>query len=428
MIRGIKLPGKKESTLLTWTVRRAKDPSLVSIPLYHPERKTCLPCVEPGAQVRTGERIANPISKDGVAVYASISGTVGGVISIQSPFGEDVMGLQIRSSGEQRMASQIHGEKNWSHYSQDDLLALFQNQGLFTTDQNMMPVHVKIRDEKESCSKTLVINGCESEPYVTSDHVLMMSHPVEILKGAMILAKAAGAEKVIVAIEDNKGEIIELMKSKIFFLRWDHVSVVSLPTRYPQGDEKVLKETFRDKKNPIVIPIATAFAVYEAVVLGKPFYERVVTVGGECVVEPRNMLLPIGISFHDAIKSCRGLLREPEKVIMGGPMRGVAQTSLNVPVMQGTEAILALPKETCKIEDAEPCIRCGKCIEVCPEPISPASITMAAEQGEWEIAKEWGSELCTECGNCSYVCPSKRPMLELMQLAGSGKSTHSLGI
>jgi Na+-translocating ferredoxin:NAD+ oxidoreductase subunit C len=171
------------------------------------------------------------------------------------------------------------------------------------------------------------------------------------------------------------------------------------------------------EEEAIIFPTSTAFAVYEAVVQQKHFYERVVTVGGECVVEPRSLWLPIGISFHDAIHACKGVMREPQKVLMGGPMAGTAQSTVEVSVMAGTNAILALPKEVAKEESEEPCVRCNRCVDHCPVSLSPVMITLASERKEFSVAEAWDVTDCIECGNCAYVCPSKRPMLELIRLA-----------
>jgi electron transport complex protein RnfC len=253
-----------------------------------------------------------------------------------------------------------------------------------------------------------------------------MSHPVEILKGAELLRKACGAERIIFALESANLEMIELIKSKIYFLKWEHVEVRTVPTLYPQGLESTLLQAWFNgtEDKAIVFPASTAFAAYEAVALQKPCYERVVTVAGECVVEPRSLWLPIGISFQDAIHACKGVMREPLKVIMGGPMAGLAQATLKVSVMPGTNAILALPKEIAEEDDEEPCIRCNKCVEHCPVSLSPAMITLAAEQQEFGIASEWNVSDCIECGNCAYVCPSKRPMLEWLRLARSHAQTE----
>jgi electron transport complex protein RnfC len=217
--------------------------------------------------------------------------------------------------------------------------------------------------------------------------------------------------------------MIELIKSKIYFLKWEDAEVRTVPALYPQGPESTLLQAWflGEEGKAVVFPASTAFAVYEAVAQRKPFYERVVTVSGECVVEPRSLWLPIGISFHDAFHACKGVMREPRKILMGGPMAGEAQTTTEVPVMAGTNAILALPGEIVREEaeapTGEPCIRCNLCVDHCPVFLSPAMITLAAEQKEFAVAKEWNVGECIECGNCTYVCPSQRPMLKLIRSA-----------
>lgn len=163
--------------------------------------------------------------------------------------------------------------------------------------------------------------------------------------------------------------------------------------------------------------VATAYAVYEAIVLQKPLVERAVTVGGECVGQSQNVWIPLGTSFEESFKFCRGFLREPRRVIMGGPMRGKSQATLAVMVTANTQAILALPKEIVVTEEVQPCIRCHRCVEVCPVGISPVMITLAAEKELFDIARAWGVEACIECGCCSYICPAKRPMVELIRYA-----------
>jgi electron transport complex protein RnfC len=188
-----------------------------------------------------------------------------------------------------------------------------------------------------------------------------------------------------------------------------------VPAVYPAGREEFLLKAFGE--SAVVWDVSTAYAVYEAVYLQKPFFERVVTVAGECVVEPRNLWLPFGFLFQDAIQACKGFLRDPRKVLAGGPMAGAAQETLAVPVTAGTNAILALPPEVAREANEQPCIRCNRCVDTCPVLISPALITISAEHAEFETAERWGAGDCIECGVCSYVCPSGRPMAALIRLA-----------
>jgi len=412
---GIRLERKKDASLLNWNLKRPYPPEKIHIPIP----PGAGPCVQPGEVVQTGQKIAEPQGPEGVSLHTGISGTVEKVAVFQSAVGTEGRMIEIRKHGEPKTLPSWEGRKGWAEIPAEELPRIFQHSGLVTTDPQMEPVHTKLK--RHAGARTIIINGCEPEPYITCEQVLILSHPMEILKGAELLKKALGAEKIFFAIENCNLEMIELLKSKIYLLKWEHVEVRVVPALYPQGLESTLLQAWfpGEEKSAVVFPSSTAFAVYEAVAQQKPFYERVVTVGGECVVEPRSLWLPIGISFHDAIHACKGVMREPQKILMGGPMAGRAQMTAGVPVMAGTNAILALPKEVAKEEREEPCIRCNVCADHCPVSLSPAMITLAAEQKEFMVAEEWNVKECIECGNCAYGCPSKRPMLELIRFARS---------
>ena len=410
----LKLEGKKDFFFLAWTIHRPSPPSAVTIPLKQFSGFEAVPCVEEGKRVLAGQVIALPKQISDVSIHASISGKISRIFTGRHPFFGKSKLLEIISDGLDEKIPHFGKERTgWEKLTREELLKIFQDSGLVDMTLSAQPLHRKV-DQKVSA---LILNACESQPYLAADYCLMMSHPVEILKGAEILRKVLGIQTFVLVTEEDKREAAELMKSKIYFLKWEHADVVMLSQGYPD-DEEVLAKRLQ-KSSAVTVDVATAYAVYEAVVLQKPLMERVVTVAGECVVEPKNVWVRLGADLQTVFKYCKGLMREPRKVILGGPLSGAAQAKLDMPITAGAGGLLALPKEIAKPEEADPCIRCGKCIEACPVGISPAMISLAAENDLFKIAQDYGVGLCIECGSCSYVCPAKRPMTELMRYAAS---------
>lgn len=408
---GIKLDGKKEATLIPWTIYRPSPPKKVRIPLYvgaglpRPGEETSPLLVRIGDRVLLGQKIAE--GKGGApALHASVSGTVSEIGNFPHALLEECETVEILSDGKDEVSPGMGKERTeWENLSSSEMTRTLQECGVLGIGAPHAP------------ASTLILNACESEPYLTSDHALLMSHPVEILKGAEIVRRALGAKNVILAIEDNKEEVAEVLKSKIFFHTWSNVRVEVFPTRYPQENPLLLIRQLSEQGSAAVWDIAPVYAAYEAVVMQKPYYEKPVTIAGECVTQPKNVWVRVGTTVEEAVKYAKGFLRDPAKTILGGPMTGMAVATLEVPVLKETRAILGLPKEISKPEKVEPCIRCGRCIDSCPVSLSPAMITLAAEKDLFEVAEEYGASDCIECGNCSYVCPSKRPMVELIQYA-----------
>lgn len=415
---GIKLEGKKEATTMPWTIARPWAPKRVRIPLCGSVPVSLRSLVKEGERVMRGQKIAEPKDENSTAAHASLSGKVNQIASFPHPLFENFEAIEILSDGKDEPAQGAGQERaGWESLEPHRIVEILRDLGV----TSLLPILTHSID-------TLIVNGCESEPYLTSEYCLMMSHPSEILKGAEILRRALGAKDVILAVEDNKEDAAELFKSKIFLAR-SNVRVKMPPARYPQGNEKILIREILGrrihhgdhpaKSEVVVFDIATAHAAFEAVVLQKPFYETVITIGGECVVQPQNFWLRAGTLVEDAIKYSKGFLRKPAKTILGGPMSGTELLTLDVPVLKRSAAILGLPPEVAKPESIEPCIRCGLCVDNCPTYISPVMITLAAEKDLFDVAQEYDARLCIECGNCSYVCPSKRPMVELIQYANA---------
>ncbi|MDD5217983.1 MAG: RnfABCDGE type electron transport complex subunit C [Candidatus Omnitrophica bacterium] len=424
----MRLEGKKEQSLVSWMIKRSATPRRVYVPLAYGEGMEVEPCVVVGQHVQAGEVIAVPITERAVTIHASIAGEVMTIGFFAHPFLGEATAIEIRAEAHQKTLPAIgHERTGWKNFSREEMAGILRCSGVVDLSSGMEPVHLSLMRDFDFKKYPLVLNACESEPYVTSAHALMMSHPVEILKGAEIMRTLAGAERVVIAIEENKLEAAELLKSKVYFLRWNNYEIKVLPIRYPQENPVCLRQKLfaQDPVDAVcnkndfcpVFDVGTTVAVYEAVVMQKPLYERVITVSGECVVEAKNIWAPLGMTIKDAFGACRGLLREPKRVLVNGPMRGTAQPNLDTPVMPATQAVLALSRESVFDGESESCIRCHRCVEVCPMGISPMMVTLAAENDLFEISRHWGLDHCIECGNCAYICPAKRPMIDLIRYA-----------
>ena len=277
------------------------------------------------------------------------------------------------------------------------------------------PTHIKLKPPHPV--DTLIINGAECEPYLTGDYRLMLEKTKEILSGVEIVARCLGVKKIYIAIEDNKPEAI-----KQFTVHSSRVTVKVLKSAYPQGGEKQLIKNILGKEVPqgklpfeigvVVHNIATTFAIYEAVYKNKPLYERVVTVTGSCLMHPKNLLVRLGTPIKDLIVHCGPLKEEPAKIIIGGPMMGIAQYTDEVPVIKSTTGVILLNKEEAELQEEEFCIRCGACVRECPAGLMPCLINLASEKSFWLQAKEYGAGDCIECGLCNYVCPANRTLVQ----------------
>jgi electron transport complex protein RnfC len=287
---------------------------------------------------------------------------------------------------------------------------------------------VKLSPPKEKPIDTVILNGAECEPYLTADHRLMVEHPQEIVEGLKIIMKVLGVKEGYIGIEENKPDAIEAMTSIVS--NESNIQIYPLKVKYPQGAEKMLIKAITGREVPsmglpmdvgvVVQNVGTAMAIYEAVRYGKPLIERVVTVTGKGIKEPGNVRVRIGTLISDLVEQCGGLADGTVKVIVGGPMMGFAQWTLDVPVVKGTSGILVLTRdEYVPSEEYFSCIRCGRCIDACPMGLNPSMLSILSEKGRFSETKEYNIFDCFECGSCAFVCPSNRPMVQFMRLAKS---------
>jgi Na+-translocating ferredoxin:NAD+ oxidoreductase subunit C len=377
-----------------------------------------MPIVKKGDMVKRGQVIGEPRGFISVPVHAPTSGTVQAIDVFPHPVGADMPAAVIIPDGKDEWAPGLDVERDASAFDAEGIVGALRDAGLVGMGGAAFPTHVKLSPPKEKPIDLLVVNGAECEPYLTADHRLMLEKPREIVEGASYFARALGVSKVIVAIERNKPDAAASMSAAI--AGRPGFSVEALEVAYPQGAERQLIFSLTGRRVPagglpmdvgvLVQNVATSRAAYGAIRFNRPLTERVVCVSGRGVKTPKNLLLRIGTTFGDAIAFCGGEL-DSGKVIAGGPMMGVAQYSLDVPVSKGTSGIVLLRRNEVAQFVGDACIRCGRCVRACPMRLNPSILSVLVERLHFDDAGRHHVLDCIECGCCAYRCPSRRPMV-----------------
>ena len=377
------------------------------------------PVVVKGDEVKKGQVIAEPGGFVSAPVHAPSSGKIKSIDVYPHPVGTDMPAAVIIPDGADEWADGCNAERNTSDLPGGEIKSLIQGGGLVGMGGASFPTHVKLSPPEDKKIDLLILNGAECEPYLTADHRLMLERPEEILEGASLFARVLGVQKVIVAIERNKPDAIEVMRQRCE--EREGFSVAALDVVYPQGAEKQLIFALTKRKVPagglpmdvgvLVQNVGTAFAAYESVRYSRPLIQRIVTVTGRGAVQPKNVLARVGTTFEDLIEFCGGITDETGKVINGGPMMGVAQYSLDASVTKGTSGVVLLHREEIPQFASDACIRCGRCLDVCPMRLNPSALSIFIERMHFDEAEEYNVLDCIECGCCAYVCPSKRPLV-----------------
>ena len=423
---GIHPPDKKDLSKDS-PIRPAKVPQRIVIPLSQHTGAPCKPLVSINQEVKKGEMIGEPGGFVSAPVHSSVSGKVVAIGEFPNPMGKMVNSVVIENDGKEDWTA-LKDSPDYANLLADELKEKIKAAGIVGLGGAAFPTSVKLSPPKEKPIDTVIINGAECEPYLTADYRLMVEKPADIIEGLKILMKALGVNRGFVGIEDNKPEAIEKMEEAA--KKQQNIEICSLAVKYPQGAEKMLIKATTGREVPprglpmdvkvVVQNVGTALAVFEAARYGKPLIERVVTVTGEGIHSPSNLMVRIGTLVSELINECGGFKGDTGKVIAGGPMMGFALASLDVPVTKGTSGILVIPEEgVLHAEDFGPCIRCGRCIDICPMNLMPSLLSVFAEKGRYEDAKDYNLFDCFECGSCAFVCPSKRPMVQLIRLAKS---------
>lgn len=409
-------PGHKDATSAS-PVEWAPVPARLVLPMSQHLGAPCAPTVSVGDRVSRGQVVGSVDAVVSAPVHSPVAGTVAAVEPVLTSAGTRVTAVVIEPDAEQDLAA-------FDHVSPGDERARIRAAGIVGLGGATFPSVVKLTPPKDMSIATVILNGCECEPYLTCDHRLMVEEPERVVAGARHIRRMVGAGRVVVAVESNKPDAAEALRAA----GAGDVEVAVLPTRYPQGAEKQLIYALLDVEVPhgklpaatgaLVHNVATAAAIADALDLGKPLTERVVTVAGE-VKRPGNYRVLLGTLVSDLIEHAGGFSGPVERVIAGGPMTGQALASLDVPVTKGMSGVVALPPGVAApaVSDDQPCIRCGRCTQGCPMGLEPYAIANYAYRRLWDQAGQRHPVDCIECGVCSYVCPTRRPLLQLIRLA-----------
>jgi len=423
---GIHPPDKKEFSA-NKNIVEATAPERVVIPLSQHLGAPCKIHVTIDQEVKKGEMVGEPGGFVSAPVHASVSGKVIAIGEFPNAMGRFVTSIVIEND-KKEMWTALQDTPEYGDLSPDQLKEKIKEAGVVGMGGAAFPSVVKLSPPKEKPIDTVILNGSECEPYLTGDFRLMIERPREIIEGLKILMKILGVQRGFVGIEDNKPDAIKAMGEVVKGEK--DIDLHALQTKYPEGAEKMLIQVMTGRKVPpralpmdvrvVVHNVGTAYAVYEAARYGKPLIERVVTVTGEGIREPKNLKVKVGTLISHLIHDCGGMKQEKVKVISGGPMMGFAIPFLDVPVTKGTSGIVVLTEqEIVHTDEFQPCIRCGRCIDACPMGLMPSMLSVYAERGFYEGAKEYNLFDCFECGCCTFVCPSKRPIVQLIRLAKS---------
>lgn len=400
-------------------VEKLPVPSKVYLPLIQHLGKICNPEVKVGDTVKFGQRIASAEANVYAPIHASIPGTVSAIKDWPHPVLGRAKAIVLEGNGLPEESFNLKSRQEIGKLSPADIRKIVLDAGIVGMGGASFPTHIKLNPPKPL--DVLIINGAECEPYLTADSRLMVEKTAQVAEGAELIAACLGIKKIYIGIEDNKPEAIKA------FSGFSRIKVKVLESDYPQGGEKQLIQNILGKQIPrgklpfdigvLVQNVATVYAVYEAVFKGKPLVERLVTVTGSCLANPKNLLVRLGTPIKNLIDFCGPLQEEPAKIIIGGPMMGIAQYTDEVPIIKSSGGLLLMSEKEAKTIEEGPCIRCAACVRGCPVGLMPCQINLSSEKSLWSSAKDYGASDCIECGICNYVCPANRRLLQTIKRA-----------
>lgn len=385
------------------------------------------PLVQIGDSVKVGTKIADSEAFVSAPLHSSISGTVKAIEPRLHPNGAKVKSIIIENDGEYMIDESVQKRGEIEDLSAEEIIKIVREAGIVGMGGAGFPTHVKISPPKEKKIEYVIVNGAECEPYLTSDHRVLLESPDMVLDGLRALMRVFGLSEGYIGIEQNKPDAILLIAEKLKEEKYSGIKLCELKTKYPQGAEKQLINAITGRVVPsgglpadagaVVVNVDTSVAIATAILTGMPSIRRIVTVSGDAVKEPANFEVRLGMSFDSLFEKAGGFAKEPVKIIMGGPMMGQAQSSTDVPVVKGTSALLAFSADVDVYGEDEVCVRCGKCVKSCPMHLMPLYLNMYAKDKDWQMCDKYNVLDCIECGVCSYLCPGRQHPLQNIRTA-----------
>lgn len=385
------------------------------------------PVVNVGDKVLAGQKIAEAGGFISACVISSVSGTVKAVEPRMTISGAMCQSIVIENDGEYKTVESLGADRDYTELSKEEIREIVKEAGIVGMGGAGFPTNVKLSPKDEDAIDYILVNGAECEPYLTSDYRIMLEETERIVGGLKVMLKLFDKAKGCICIEDNKPDAIEKLKEAV--KGEDRIEVVPLKTKYPQGAERTLIQAATGRKiysamlpadaGVVVDNIDTVVAIYMAVCKTTPLMRRIVTVTGDAVTTPQNFNVRIGTNFSELLEAAGGFKdgQEPAKIIGGGPMMGMAMFNTDVPVIKTSSAMLCMTKDMVAEYEPTPCIRCGKCVDVCPSHLVPQMMAQAAQNNDYEKFEKLNGMECYECGSCTYVCPAKRPLTQLFKQA-----------
>ncbi len=408
-------------------------PAEVRIPLLQHLGAPCQGVVATKAPVKVGDLIGEPGGFVSAPVHASVDGVAGRPGAVTLPNGRHVTAIPVKADAEQALTGRAlfdafyggdwPGEGELKGYEPQAIADVALQSGLTGLGGATFPTHIKLKRNPEKPIDTLLINGCECEPFLTADYRLMLEAASCVVTGALLAQQATGAKDLILCVEDNKRDAAEALAKAA---EGTSAKVLIVRTKYPQGGEKQLIIAALNRVVPmgglpldvgvVVMNVGTAAALAGAVARQRPLTHRIVTVTGGGVAKPKNLLAPIGASYNDLIAFCGGMTDQAARVISGGPMMGFTVGNLNSPITKGTSGITIMTGAEVAKASETACVRCGRCVDVCPLNLVPSKLAMASRMENLDVARQYHILACMECGCCAYACPASLPLVQLMRM------------